>query len=331
MGDIRGNLLITVHIDMHEIQLRKIDLNLLLALDALLTVGEVGLAAAKMGVTQSAMSHTLRRLRELFDDPLLIRGKGRMIRTPKAEAMSAPLRKALMELQQVIQLEADFDPETSRRRFSIATNDYGDVSLLPGLLALLSREAPAVTLKVSHFDPENSVAPLESGNIALALCHPLRQAADIHQQMLFDDDFCCITRQPLPGIGERIDLDTYLRHPHLRIAPRGEDRDPVDRALARHGMERRVALSIPNLSSAPMVVACSDLIFTAPRRCAQAWRQLLPIRIYESPLELPRFSIAMIWHERFQQDPAHRWLREKLRRLARGSEAQAGPENATTQ
>lgn len=316
---------------MHEIQLRKIDLNLLLALDALLTVGEVGLAAAKMGVTQSAMSHTLRRLRELFDDPLLIRGKGRMIRTPKAEAMAAPLRKALMELQQVIQLEADFDPETSRRRFCIATNDYGDVTLLSALLAFLTKEAPAVDLKVSHFDPEDSIAPLEAGSIELALCHPLKQAADIHQQGLFVDDFCCITRQPLPSINERVSLDIYLSLPHLRIAPRGELRDPIDRALMEQGAKRRIVLSIPNLSSAPMVVAQSDLILTAPRRCAQAWQRLMPIKIYEPPIELPRFSIAMVWHERFQHDPAHRWLRENLRRLCADEKGGSGQENPAPQ
>lgn len=304
-----------VHIRMHEIQLRKIDLNLLVALDALLTVEEVGTAAAKMGISQSAMSHTLRRLRDLFGDQLLIKGKGRMIKTPKAEAIAVPLRKALMELQQAVKTEADFHPATSQLRFSIATNDYGDLILLPRLRAVLADAAPTIDIKVSHFDPENSIAPLEAGSIELAVCHPLKQAADIHQQHLFDDDFCCIARQPLPGIDTQIDLPTYLRLPHLCIAPRGEQRDPIDKALARQGAKRRIALSIPNFSSAPMVVAQSDLLLTAPRRCALAWRQLMPIHIYETPLELPRFSIAMIWHERFQRSPGHQWLREHLRRI----------------
>ncbi|CAB1370683.1 LysR family transcriptional regulator [Denitratisoma oestradiolicum] len=302
--------------NMQDIQLRKVDLNLLVALDALLSVEEVGLAAAKMGITQSAMSHTLRRLRELFGDPLLIKGKGHMIKTPRAEALAAPLRKALLELQQAVRIQSEFIPETSRLRFSIATNDYGDLIMLPPLLSLLSTQAPSIDIRVGHFDPEQSIAPLEAGSIELALCHPLKSATGIHQQTLFEDDFCCVTRQALPGIRSHLDLDTYLTLPHLRIAPRGDQRDPIDRALAQRGRQRRIALSIPNFSSAPMVVARSDLILTAPRRCILAWKNLMPISIYEPPLDLPCFSIAMVWHERFQQNPAHQWLRERLRQIA---------------
>jgi len=261
------------------------------------------------------MSHTLRRLRDLFDDQLLIKGKGRMIKTPKAVAIAAPLKKALLELQQAVQIEAEFQPSSSRLRFNIATNDYGDLILLPRLLAVLSEKAPYIDVKASHFDPENSIAPLETGSIELALCHPLKRAAGIHQQILFDDDFCCVTRREMQGIGQHLDLDTYLTLSHLRIAPRDENRDPIDKALAKLAKARRIALSIPNFSSAPMVVAQSDLILTAPRRCAEAWKTLMPISIYETPLELPKFSIAMVWHERFQKNPAHQWLRENLRQI----------------
>ncbi len=312
-----------LHTGMREINLRKLDLNLLVALDVLLAMEEVSAAAKKMCITQSAMSHTLQRLREHFGDPLLIKGKGRMIRTPRAEALAAPLRKALLELQHAIQCDVEFVPATSRHCFHIATNDYGDWTLMPQLMARLAEQAPHVDVKISHFDPENSIAPLESGSIELVFCHPLKNAAGIHQETLFEEDFCCATRMQHPRIGRHLDLDTYLAQSHLRIAPRGGQRDLIDKALARLGKQRRIALSTPNLSSAPVLLVNSDLVLTAPRRCVQAWQQLMPISLHEPPVPLPGFTIAMIWHERFQHDPANVWLREQMREICRQATAAA--------
>lgn len=249
-----------LHTDMREINLRKLDLNLLVALDALLTAEEVSAAADKMCITQSAMSHTLNRLREQFGDPLLIKGKGRMIKTPRAEALTLPLRKALLELQHAIQTDVDFVPATSRLRFNIATNDYGDLILLPQLLAMLNAEAPHIDVRVSHYDPANSITPLESGLVDLALCLPIRQAPNIHQETLFDDGFCCVSRRDHAALKKGLDLDRFVSLPHLLLAPRGEQRDMVDRQLARLGRSRRIALSTPNLNSAPMIVARSELL-----------------------------------------------------------------------
>jgi DNA-binding transcriptional LysR family regulator len=183
-----------VQVLMNEIHLKDIDLNLLIALDTLLSVEEVGTAAARMGVTQSAMSHALRRLRQQFGDPLLVKGKGRMVKTAKAEALAKPLRRALLELQHALVVDATFAPKTSSRRMTIATNDYGDLILLPELIRLISRQAPGVGVRVAHFDPETSFAPIEAGEIELAICHPLEQASGIHQQVLFEV-YCCAVRR----------------------------------------------------------------------------------------------------------------------------------------
>ncbi len=297
---------------MHEIQLNDLDLNLLVALDALLSEEEVGRAAERTGVTPSAMSHTLRRLRTFFDDPLLVKGKGKMQKTPKAEALTAPLHKALLELQRAISSDVEFDAASSSQQFRIATNDYGDLILLPPLLSILSEEAPNIGLSAKPFDPRGSQLPLETGIVDLAITHPLKNAASIYQQTLFEDDFCCVMRNDHPAVDTQLDLDTYVALPHLRLAPRGDPSGPVDRALAKLEIERHVTLEIANFSSAPMIVAESNLVLTAPRRCVQEWARILPLQIYEAPFELPRFSIAMIWHERFQHHPAHQWLRRKL-------------------
>ncbi|WP_172955036.1 LysR family transcriptional regulator [Sterolibacterium denitrificans] len=314
-----------LHTSMREINLRKLDLNLLVALDVLLTMEEVSAAAAKMCLTQSAMSHTLQRLREHFDDPLLVKGKGRMVKTPRAEALAAPLRRALLELQHAIQCDVEFVPATSRHCFHIATNDYGDWTLMPQLMARLAEQAPHVDVKISHFDPENSIVPLESGSIELVFCHPVKHAVGIQQETLFEEDFCCATRAQHPRIGRHLDLDTYLAQSHLRIAPRGGQRDLIDKTLARLGKQRRIALSTPNLSSAPVLLTNSDLVLTAPRRCVQAWQKLLPISLHEPPVALPGFTIAMIWHERFEHDPANLWLRAQMREICHLASNPAAP------
>lgn len=302
---------------MNEMNLRRMDLNLLVALDVLLAHEEVGLAAEKMGISPSAMSHTLNRLREAFGDKLLIKGKGRMIKTPRAEALAEPLKKALLELQHAIRTEMGFEPQSCQSTFNIATNDYGDLILLPGLLSLTQREAPGASINASYFDPENSTTPLETGAVELALCHPLSKAAGIYQQVLFDDHFYCAIRQDHPGVNQ-MDLETYLSLPHLQIAPRGETEGPVERALAKLGHQRRVALQMLNFNSAPMVLAQSDLVLTAPRRCIDEWAKIMPLSVFPCPFEMPSFSIAMLWHERFQSHPAHQWLRDRVRILSQG-------------
>lgn len=308
--------MIWVQLFMNEIHLKDMDLNLVVALDALLSVEEIGLAAAKMGVTPSAMSHALRRLRRQFGDPLLVKGKGRMIKTAKAEALAAPVRKALIELQRALLANEPFVPETSTHSVIIATNDYGDMILLPRLVRLISKQAPGISIKVAHFDPETSLVPIEAGEIELAICHPLKQATGIHQQVIFDDDFCCAVRRDHPVINDGFSVQTYLGLPHLAIAPRGLQRDPIERALARLGKKRHIALSVPNLNTAPMIVATTDLVLTAPRRCIIAWQNVIPLTLLEAPFDAPSFEMAMIWHERFQHDPAHRWLREALRNFS---------------
>jgi DNA-binding transcriptional LysR family regulator len=312
-----------MHPEMKDIQLRKLDLNALVALDALLSEGEVGRAAERVGVSASAMSHTLRRLRDLFDDPLLVKGRGGMTPTPRAEALRTPLNRALLELQRAISIDPDFAPVSSTREFRVATNDYGDLILLPGLLAALSRSAPNVRLSASPLDPEASSLPLETGAVELAITHPLEKAPGIFQKTLFEDDFCCVARSDHPALRERLDRATYAELTHLRLAPRGPMRDPLEQALAREGVERRVGLVMSNFSSAPLIVAASDLLLTAPRRCVEAWARILPLRVLETPFETPRFSIAMVWHERFQHDSAHRWLRQQVAAVGAGGAADA--------
>jgi DNA-binding transcriptional LysR family regulator len=298
--------------------LSGINLNLVVALDALLTEANVTKAAARVGVTQSAMSHSLRQLRELLGDALLIRGRGGMVRTPRAEQLAAPLHRGLLELQRALRNEPVFEPRTARRRFTLATGDYFAATLLPELLVVLNTEAPHVDLVVRHLVPDQATSLMESGDVDLCVAAFPDSSLSLRQQKLYTEDFVCVVREGHPAVRKGLDLETYLRLPHVLISPRGEGAGAVDTALAAMGRSRRIALRLPYFLTAPLAVVHSDHVLTAPRRLVEtftgngAW----PLRVLAPPLALRSFDVLQIWHERFDGDPAHRWLRTAVARAA---------------
>ncbi len=300
-----------------DADLTGINLNLVVALDALLTEANVTRAAERVGVTQSAMSHSLRQLRELLGDALLIRGRSGMVRTPRAEQLAAPLHRGLLELRRALSNEPVFEPRTTRRHFTLATGDYFAATLLPELLAVLDREAPHVDLVVRHIFPDQVTSLMESGDVDLCVAAFPDSTLSLRRQKLYTEDFVCIVREGHPATRKGLDLETYLRLPHVLISPRGEGAGLVDTALARLGRSRRIALRLPYFLSAPLVVVRSDHVLTAPRRLVETfagggW----PLQVFTVPVPLDTFDVLQIWHERFDGDPAHRWLRGVVARAA---------------
>ncbi|RKG91331.1 LysR family transcriptional regulator [Corallococcus terminator] len=297
--------------DPDEVDLAGINLNLLVALDALLKEAHVTRAAARVGLTQSAMSHALGQLRELLDDALLIRGRGGMVLTPRAEQLAAPLRRGLVELQRALRNEPAFEPATASRRFTVATRDYFGSALLPSALELLGREAPGVDLTVLHVENTTYPALLESGEVDLVVVTPpVETGPGLRQQKLFTEDFVCVVRKGHPRVRKTLDLDTYVKLSHVLISPRGDGVGAVDRVLAQRGLPpRRIALRVPYFLIAPLVVTRSDHVLTAPRRLIAAFSQAYPLQVFAPPLPVPSFDMIQVWHERFDGDPAHQWLR----------------------
>lgn len=275
----------------------------------LLEARSVSGAARRLGVSQPAVSHTLRSLREALGDPLLVGGARGMAPTPRAEALAGPLRRVVHELGAVLGGGPAFDPATTRHTFVLATWDGLSLTLLPALLARVGAEAPGVALDVRPVPTPGSAAGLEEGSIDLSLEVGPRDAPGLRQRTIGEDGFVCVVRADHPGVGEVLDLETFLRLPHALISPRGEGVGVVDQRLAELGHQRRVALRIRYFLAAPLVVARSDLLLTAPRSLAEAMAALAPLRILDPPLELPRFRLHMAWHERAEADPAHQWLR----------------------
>ena len=304
----------------HELSLAGIDLNLLVVLDALLAERHVTRAARRVGLTQSAASHALARLRALLDDPVLVRGPGgQMVPTDRAAALAPRLRRALDDLATALRGEPAFDPATARRTFRIATSDYAELILLPPLVARLARDAPGIDLELTQI-PEDPAALLAAGEIdgAIGVWRDRAWAAGIYQKRLFDDDFRCVVRAGHPLARRRLTLARFLELGHVLIAPRGTRGGFVDEALERLGERRRIAVMIPHFLVAPHVIAASDLVITLPARVARAFAGPFDLAVLAPPLELPGFTTALVWHERAHHDPGQRWLRDALVAAASG-------------
>jgi DNA-binding transcriptional LysR family regulator len=299
-------------LDMHAMHLAGVDLNLLVALDALLAERSVTHAAARVGITQPAMSHALARLRDLCGDPLLVRTPRGMLPTPRAEALATPIRRALADIEGALQADARFDPHAAQRTFTLATTDYGELVVLPPLLAHLSREAPGVDLRVGPV-PDDLSGALERGDVDLAIAFIRRDAsAAIRTRKLVDDRFVCVMRKGHPATKRPLTLERFVALRHAMVAPRGRAGGVVDDALAARGLTRHVVLALPHFLATALVVARSDLVATLAERIARLFAVSHGLAIVKPPLELRGFSIHACWHERRNADPALAWLRNAV-------------------
>ena len=308
--------------------LHGIDLNLLAAFDALAEERSVTKAAARAGVTQSAMSHTLRRLRELFDDPLLVRGSGGMVLTPRAQALRGPLRAALSDLARVLVEPDVFDPTSSTRAFRLLAPDLFDMLALPRLLPVLGCDAPGVEIAIVP-RPAGLDEALESGEIDLAIVPMLladepydsrmRAGPALQQRILFRDRLRCFVRRDHPAItkSQRLSMRAFTAAGHVLVSPSGSGSGVVDRALEQAGKERRIVVRVPQFGSALAITAHSDLVLTAPSSLIAAEGAAASIVSLTPPLSLPEHAITMVWHPRFGEDPGHRWLRNTLVEVTR--------------
>lgn len=293
-------------------RLRSIDVNLLVALDALLDERSVTRAAERMGVSQSAMSRTLARLRELVGDPLLVRNVNEMERTPVAEDLCGPLREALGRLDALVTEREAFDPASSTRSFRLELTDHVAVALLPALLPRLRTQAPGVDLEVAPPEGEPEARLIER-RTELFIGGVVHDVPGLFRQALFEEELVCVVRHDHPAREDLHRIDRYAALDHLMISPRGTSREGmVDRALAAHDLRRRVVLRLPQFLVAPLVVASTDLVATIPRRVAEALAHDGRLAIVAPPLPLAKFTVHQVWHERHHHDHGHRWLRQQV-------------------
>ncbi|SRR5579883_1043680 len=304
---------------MHKINLSQLDLNLLLVLSALLQERNVTKAGERMGLSQSATSHALGRLRQVFDDPLLTRSAKGMVLTPRAQQLLEPLQTILLDIEQLIKPKT-FEPKTAQGTIQIAASDYATVVILPKVLKQISDKAPDLNLECHHWGPDTLDA-LTNGVIDLALgLLNLPQASQLQLQTLFVEDFVSVVRADHPITQTDFTVESYVAWSHILITITNTSvtaipKSPishVDTVLSGLGVKRRIMLKLPHFLAAPMIVQHTDLILTLPRRIAMLFAQHANLAILEPPIQLGTYNYMQIWHERLDGDPLHIWLRELI-------------------
>lgn len=295
-----------------HVHLSRLDLNLLVALDALLTERSVTRAAARIGISQSAMSHALARLRTTFSDELLTRGPEGMRPTPRALALLAPMQEALAQIQQITAPPAAFDPSTADITFTLGIPDSTEVLLMPILIAHLQASAPGVKLLLHTVDRNRILDDLDSGRVDLGI-GVFEQGQTHHKRRILNkENYLCIFNADLVGVTAPISLEDYVRIPHLLTSLVESAHGVVDDALAKIGRKRVIALTSPRFSVMPFVVRQAPVIATMHSRLARFFAESMGLTVSPAPIALPDVSISMIWHSSNDDVPSQRWLRDTI-------------------
>ncbi|HDS9360957.1 TPA: LysR family transcriptional regulator [Enterobacter chengduensis] len=289
--------------------LRTLDLNLLKTLDALLDERSVTRAAARLALTQPAVSGMLNRLRDYFDDPLFIRAPHGMVPTTRAEDLAAPVKRILADIDVLLQPVA-FDPADADLTLTLAATDYALRAVIVPFIAALKVQAPNIRVRVVPVEPERLVNQLEQGKIDLALLTPHTTPDELHSRALYDERYVCMMRADHPDAGRPMTLDRFCALEHVLVSYEGESFHGVtDDALARIERTRRVGLSVSSFLVLPDVLAISDMIAIVPERMTE---NRAGMYVCNAPIDIPGFTKSMAWHGRTHRNPAQVWLRGLL-------------------
>lgn len=307
--------------DMHDVHVGDLDLNLLIALRALISERHVTRAAARVKLTQPAMSHTLARLRSALGDPILVRTRSGMMLTARAQELAEPLERIMTDVGRLLAPSRAFDPALATRGFRVATTDYVELVLMPSVLERAWTEAPNVNVQLRAL-VGNGPDDLDEDRIDVVLA-PIAltggQRGSLLAQRIMTERFVCVVREDHPRVGKRLTLDRFLELPHALITPRGAAGGIVDTALAKLGKRRRIAAEVPHFLVAPFLIEKTDLVLTVPERVAKALAPAAKIRLLAPPpeLDIPGFDISLFWHQRYRADPAHEWFRRVITGVAK--------------
>ena len=291
------------------------NLNLFVAFDALISEHSVSRAAKRVGITQSAMSNSLRHLRALFGDPLFLRASHGIVPTPRAHELAGPVREALRLLERALGPRT-FDPAASTRTFVLIASDYVEFVLLPRLLGEVGEHAPGVRIQTLPWGLHRVPEELARGAADLMIGFYDKVPAHHREAPLFEERYACIVRKGHPKVRERLTLKTYASLKHVMVSQSAGATSGIDRALAERGLSREVSLRVSHFLNVPTLVASTDLVAALSRRVVEPFARLLPLRIFEPPLPLRTSRVGMVWHDALHDDPAHRWLRGVIAEVA---------------
>ena len=315
--------------------IERVDLNLLVYLDVLLRERNVTRAASYLGITQPAMSNGLRRLRELFDDALLVRTSEGMTPTEQALELQPVVRSVLATIERAVQPKKPFDPSQSTRVFRIMASDYAESTLVPAVLARLQSEAPGVALDIMT-PSDVSYLNVEQGKVDMVINRFDSMPQSFHQTTVWQDDFSCLLSVASPLLDE-FGLDSYLQARHVWVSKTGMGVgvgvDPsaaqnlgwVDDALERIGRKRRITVFTRHYQVAVLLAQQPHLVVTIPSKLARLAQDDPRLAIKPPPFEIPPFELKMAWSPLLQRNPGHQWLRRLIVEVARDIDGSDSP------
>jgi DNA-binding transcriptional LysR family regulator len=287
----------------------RLDLNLLVVLEAIYSAGGVTRAAERLNLSQPAISHALSRLRGMFDDPLFSRHGHALVPTPLTRSLIEPLRRSLSGLGALLSETGRFDSREAEERFTLAMRDPVEILVLPPLLRRVAGAAPGIDLRAVQVARRNIEAGLGSAALDLAIDVLLPLSDSVRRERVAADPLVVVARKRHPRLRAGFDLQTYLGQHHVMVTSRRKGPGLEDVVLAQHGFQRRIRLRCRNYLAAFSVISATDLVLTMPKRYAARLNVGFGNRILPLPIAAPTLDLYLYWYATVDKDPANRWLR----------------------
>ena len=297
-------------VNIDYINLRELDLNLLIALDVLITEASVTKAAERLNMSQSTMSYSLKRLRTILNDDILIRTSREMEVTPYARQISDRIRQILVEIQSTLLEKETFNPATAKETFKIAASDYVEATIGLSLIKQLTTQAPGIRIRISNLEKENVLDTLDDNRIDIVINPGLPIKSWHVEENLYREEFVCVFRDD--NSVDEISLTDYLERPHILVSLRDDFQGSYDKILENQQMSRRIVWSTTHFMAVPFLVANSNCVALLPNRMAQQCAKAMNLNLLPPPIEIEGFTISMVWHQRNRNNLAHQWLRQQI-------------------
>lgn len=293
-------------------ELRDLDLNLLVVFNQLLRDRRVSTAADNLGLTQPAVSNALKRLRLALQDELFVRTYQGMQPTPYAEQLAEPVALALHTLRDALNRQDSFDPSTSERVFTLAMTDIGEIYFTPRLMNALASQAPKCRISTVRENPMSLREDLQSGTVDLAVGLLPHLQAGFFQRRLFHHRYVCLCRKDHPATREPLTLERFCSYGHVRVISANTGHGEVDAFMTREGIERSIRLEVPHFVAVGHILQRTELLATVPERFAACCEEPFGLTSLPHPVALPEIAINLFWHAKYHKDPANRWLRQLM-------------------
>ncbi|WP_194726446.1 LysR family transcriptional regulator [Noviherbaspirillum malthae] len=293
------------------------DFNLLRVFDAVMKEGSLTIAGTRLGLSQSAMSHAVNRLRQTFNDPLFVRTTRGMKPTPFAQKLAGPVAEAIHAVRNTLELDMPFDPASSDRVFNLLMTDIAELIFLPRLIPYLKEVAPRVQIISTQMERSRYRDALEQGSADLAIGQIPQTHKDFYQQYLFDEPLVCLTRKDHPAIGDKITMEQLMSTEQVAVSTPALVEAVVSKALGKRAVRRRIVLQTPHYAVVPTILAKTDMVAIVPVHVAITFARLAEFKTLPLPFKVPAIKVTQFWHQRSHHDHGHIWLRSVLADLFR--------------